>query len=129
MRLKEIVKRLDLEVRSGIDKLENEVKRGYSSDLLSDVIANGKAADIWITLQTHQNIVAVASLKDLSGIILVNGREPDGETVEKAEEEAIPIMVSKLPAFELVGRLHNLGIRGVTETPAEPGDSPGGHRK
>ncbi len=114
MRLREIAEELNLEVRSGSDKMENEVKRGYGSDLLSDVIANSKAGDIWVTLQIHQNIVAVASLKDLSGIILVNGREPENETIEKAEKEGIPIMVSRLPAFELIGRLYALGVTGST---------------
>jgi len=59
------------------------------------------------------NIVAVASMKELSGIVLVNGREPDEDTLEKAEAEGIPIMVSGLPAFELIGRLYGLGLRGV----------------
>ncbi len=87
---------------------------GHASDLLSDVIGNSREGDIWITLQVHVNVVAVASMKELSGIILVNGREPDGDTIEKAEAEGIPVMVSGLPAFELVGRLYGLGLRGVS---------------
>jgi len=90
------------------------VTGGYASDLLSDVIGNSREGDIWITLQVHVNVVAVASMKELSGIILVNGREPDEDTVEKSETEGIPIMVSGLPAFELVGRLYALGLRGVS---------------
>jgi hypothetical protein len=93
--------------------LENEVTGGYASDLLSDVIGNSREGDVWVTLQIHVNIVAVASMKELSGIILVNGREPDEDTVEKAEAEGIPLMVSGLPAFELVGRLYGLGVRGA----------------
>lgn len=119
MKLREIVEKLSLEVRSGSDRLDNEVRRGYASDLLSDVIANSQAGDIWITLQIHQNIVAVASLKDLSGIVLVNRREPEDETVKKAEKEDVPIMVSGLPAFELIGRLYELGISGATESNVE----------
>jgi hypothetical protein len=80
--------------------------------LLSDVIANAAEGDLWITLQTHVNIVAVASMKELSGIVLVNGREPADEARQKAETEGIPMMVSKLSAFELAGRLHKLGLRG-----------------
>lgn len=113
MILKEIVERLKLKVRTGGDKLDREVKRGYVSDLLSDVMANSKAGDIWITLQTHENIVAVASLKELTGVILINGRQPTEETVKKAKKEGIPILLSELPAFELVGRLYKFGIPGV----------------
>ena len=114
MKLSRLVSELGLEVRSARGSLENEVTGGHASDLLSDVIGNSREGDIWITLQVHVNVVAVASMKELSGIILVNGREPDGDTIEKAEAEGIPVMVSGLPAFELVGRLYGLGLRGVS---------------
>jgi predicted transcriptional regulator len=89
------------------------VTRGYASDLMSDVMANANEGDLWVTLQTHQNIVAVAAMKALSGIILVNGREPEKETIQKAEAEEVPIMTSRLPTFELVGRLFELGVSGI----------------
>jgi hypothetical protein len=113
MKLGKIVEKLNLEFKGNINKLDNQVTTGYVSDLLSDVIANSKEGDLWITLQTHQNIAAVASMKGLAGIVLINGREPEEETIKKAAEENIPIMVSKLPAFELVGRLYELGISGI----------------
>ncbi len=115
MTLREIVEKLDLEVKTGSGKLDKEVKGGYVSDLLSDVMANSQEGDIWITLQIHQNIVAVASLNALSGIVLVNGRYPEEETIQKAETEGIPIMVSKSSAFEVVGKLYNLGVLGVAD--------------
>ena len=113
MKLKELVEKFDLQIQCASDRLEREIKGGYVSDLLSDVIANGRAGDVWITLQIHQNIVGVASLKDLAAIIIINGRQPEENTIEKAENEGIPIMVSKMSAFELVGRLYNAGISGT----------------
>ena len=111
MDLQEIVARLDLEVKTpGID-LRREVTGGYVSDLLSDVMGNAHEGTLWVTLQIHLNIVAVASLKGLSGIILVNSRKPDEDTVKRAVAENIPIMTTPLPAFELVGRLYALGLR------------------
>jgi len=112
MKLQEIVKELGLEVRCAAHNLNKQVSGGYASDLLSDVIANSKKDNIWITLQIHQNIVAVASLKELAGVIIVNGREPEEGALKKAEEENIPIMLTKLPTFEVVGRLYKLGIPG-----------------
>jgi len=124
MKLTDLVDRLNLEVRSAPGRLDQEVTGGYASDLLSDVIANGREGNVWVTLQIHQNIVAVACMKDLAGIILVSGREPEEDTVEKAEAESIPVMVSRLPAFELVGRLYGLGVRGArAEDEAGPGGS------
>ena len=108
MKLKEIIEKLQLKVLRGQKNLDAEVTGGYSSDLLSDVIANSKEGNIWITLQTHQNTIAVAKLKDLAGIIIVNNREPDEETLAKAEEENVPLLGSGEMAFEISGKLFKL---------------------
>ena len=108
MDIETIVKALNLKVRSAVDSLKKNISGGYTGDLLSDVMANSHEGDIWITRQVHQNIVAVASLKDHAGIILVNSCEPAEDTLEKAVRENIPIMVSDLSAFELTGKICNL---------------------
>ena len=113
LKLTDLVEKLQLEVKTGAHRLDVEVTRGYASDLMSDVMANANEGDLWVTLQTHQNIVAVAAMKALSGIILVNGREPEKETLQKAEAEEVPIMISRLPTFELVGRLFELGVSSI----------------
>jgi len=113
MHLSEIAQILALEIRSAAKHLDTDVLGGYASDLMSDVMANAEEGYLWVTLQTHANIVAVAAMKELAGIILINGREPEKETAEKAEEKNIPILVSRLPAFELIGRLYELGIPGL----------------
>ena len=109
----DIAKSFGLETKTGKDHLAGEVTGGYASDLLSDVIAHSRKGNIWVTIQTHPNIVAVATMKELSGIILAGGREPDADTVQKAEEEGMPILISPLFTFELVGRLYQIGISGM----------------
>ncbi len=113
MKLSDIVKEFGLEVKAGAGSLDRQVTAGYASDLLSDVLAHAEDGVVWVTLHIHQNIVAVASHKDLVGIILVQGRQPEKDTIAKAEEEGIPILVSGLSAFEIVGRLYKAGIRGA----------------
>ncbi len=113
MKLRELVQGLGLAVKSASGNLDREVKGGYASDFMSDVIANSRQGDIWVTLQIHQNTVAVASLKDLAAIIIVQGREPEKETIEKAEREGIPVLVAPFNAFELIGRLYQMGISGM----------------
>lgn len=108
MDLESVIKVLNLKVRSGEDKLKTEVRGGYAGDLLSDVMANSKEGDLWITRQVHQNIVAVASLKDHAGIVLVQDSEPAKDTLEKAIKEGIPILVSELSGFEVTARIYNL---------------------
>jgi len=112
MSLADVIQRLDLKVCAAGEDLSRPVTGGYAGDLLSDVIAHGRKDDLWVTVQSHPNIVAVAVLKELAGIILVNGREPAAETVERAEKERLPILLTSLNAFECVGRLHGLGIKG-----------------
>ena len=108
MKLKDIVNELSLEVESFKDGLQSNVTGAYVSDLLSDVMANSKEGNIWITLQTHINIVAVASLKVIKGIIIVSNRPVPEETLKKAEEEKITIMTTPLPAFEIAGKIYLL---------------------
>ena len=112
MKLKALVDEFGFDVKSAANAMDREIAGVYVSDLLSDVIANAGVGDVWITLQLHVNIVAVASMKDLSGIIIINGRQPEQGTVANAEKEGIPIMVSTLSAFELAGRLYQAGIFG-----------------
>ena len=108
MELKTIVEQLDLEVKASQGNLTCNITGVYVSDLLSDVLAHAKEGDLWVTLQGHPNIVAVAAMKELSGILLNNGRTPEDETLKKANDEAIPILASKMPAFVLAGKLYNL---------------------
>ncbi len=111
MTLADVVEAMNLEVRAGTSELDREVEGGYVSDLLSDVIAGSREGDLWVTLQLHQNIVAVAFLNNLAGIVIVGGREPDPDTLEKAEDQGVPILVSTMPTYELAGRLYEMGIR------------------
>jgi hypothetical protein len=104
-----IAKELNLKVISASDRItNNNVKGGYTGDLLSDVMANSHEGDIWITRQVHQNIVAIATLKEHAAVILVNSCEPAKDTLEKAIQENVPILISNLSAFELTGRIYNL---------------------
>ena len=113
MKLKDVVENLNLKVETVPEVLEREVTGGYASDLLSDVMANTKPGDLWVTLQVHPNIIAVATLKELAGIILVQGRKPDDETIAKAKSEKVPLLVSEFQAFETVGKLYQMGISGM----------------
>lgn len=99
---------LSLKVLCGEAGLGREVKGGYVCDLLSDVMGNAKEGQVWITLQTHKNVMAIASLRDLAAVILINGNIPDADTAAQSEIEGIPILGTNAPAFETVGKLYKL---------------------
>jgi hypothetical protein len=90
MKVSELVKKLELKVHSGENGLDKEVKGGYVSDLLSDVMGNAGEGMVWITLQTHKNVMAIASLKDLAAVILVRDLLPDDDTAASSNAEGIP---------------------------------------
>ncbi|HOG08784.1 MAG: DRTGG domain-containing protein [Syntrophales bacterium] len=106
--LSTLVRLLQLQVRTGADRLDRPVRGGYVGDLLSDVMGNSHEGDLWITRQVHPNIVAVASLKDLAAIVLVNGSEPAPETLTKAEAEGIPVLLAEESAFAVAGKVYAL---------------------
>jgi serine kinase of HPr protein (carbohydrate metabolism regulator) len=108
MKVKELAEALSLRIWSGTAGLENEVTGGYVSDLLSDVMGFARKGEVWITLQTHKNVLAVASLKELAAVILVKGLSPDEETVRHSEEESVPILGTPLSAFEVTGKIYQL---------------------
>lgn len=112
MTLQEIIDQLNLTVLT--DKKDfNQVvpSSGYTSDLLSCVMAGAKHQAVWVTLQSHANIVAVGALLDLSAIIVTEGAMPDQATIAKANEENIPLLSTEKPSFYVVGRLWELGLR------------------
>ena len=112
MKLSEIAEKLSLSVQAGTDKLDVEVTGGYASDLLSCVMAKARKGHVWVTLQSHLNIVAVASLLQLAGIIITEGMSPDAPTLQKATEEGVPILTTPHTTFAVVGQLTKLGIQG-----------------
>lgn len=111
MTLRDIVEKLDLQVQVGADFLHREVKGGYVSDMLSDVLKHASKDDVWVTVQIHLNVVAIAGMKEIAAIIIANGRRPDEETLEKAEDEKIPVLGTDLNAYQIVGELYLLGLK------------------
>ncbi len=108
MKVKEIVEKLNLQVFCGEENLENEVRGGYASDLLSDVVGFARKGCLWVTLQTHRNVIAIASLKDLAAVILVKGYQPDEDMLAQARVEGIPVLGTTEQAFETIGRIYSI---------------------
>jgi predicted transcriptional regulator len=112
MTVTEIAARLGGTVLGGVGGAGQPVGGGYASDLLSDVMGHALEGDVWVTLQKHVNIVAVAQLKSLAAIVIVNGRQPEGDTLARAAEHGVPIVTTDHSAFDVAGVLYALGIRG-----------------
>lgn len=109
MKIKELLEKLDIEVIVRAD-LEQEVRGAYVGDLLSNVMARASEGNLWITIQGHQNVVAVALLAGVSAVIVVEDFDIEETAIKRAEEKGINLLRTSLTAYELISELVKLGI-------------------
>ena len=115
VRVRELPELLDAKAVAEIPEVVLDVKlsNGYVSDLLSNVMGQARSDGIWVTMQGHQNVVAVAVLAGLGAVVIAGGVKPDQDAVKKAAQEGLALFTTDLTAFETVGRLHQAGVVGV----------------
>jgi len=114
MNLEQIIHDLDLTILTEPKEFTQMIPSGgYTSDLLSCVMAGAPHHGIWVTLQAHANIIAVAALLELDAAVITEGAAPDHGTIAKANEEGITLLSTSKPTFYIVGRLWELGLRNV----------------
>ena len=109
MKITELSKKLGCEIVSG-NELDGDISPDnvYIGDLLSVVMAKAKEQSIWITIQTHLNIMAVSELLDIACVIVVEGLEIESKTIEKSNELQIPILKTKASAYDMACKLCSL---------------------
>jgi hypothetical protein len=108
MTTQDLIEKSDLKP---LNKFDNrDIDGVFVSDMLSDVMAGAKSGNLWLTIQTHKNIVPAANLVDVSAVVITSAKEVPKETVDLASKYNIAILSSDDPTFELVGKLYNLGL-------------------
>jgi hypothetical protein len=112
MILSEIIQELNLiALTEPTGYLNSTPTGGYTSDLLSCVMAGAPHGGIWITLQAHANVVAVAALLDLSAVIITEGAMPEPATIAKAKDQNIPLFSTSESSYYITGKLWEMGLR------------------
>lgn len=112
MTLQEIITGLNLTpLTSPCDFKAIQPQGGYASDLLSCVMAGAQPQNIWVTLQAHMNVVAVAVLKEVAAVIVTENAKPEADVIEKANQQGIILLSTPESNYEIVGKLWELGIR------------------
>jgi hypothetical protein len=112
VKIHELVTTLGLRELTPTGDADDEITRGYASDLLSDVLAHAPHGGVLITLQVHLNVIAVASHAGLKAVIFSSDRIPDDDIIERATAEGLSLFCSAADTFEIVGRLYQSGLRG-----------------
>ena len=112
MNLQQIIDQLNLTVLTESREFATITPTGgYSADLLSCVMAGAKKGNIWITLQAHLNIVAVAALNEVAAIIISENAQPDAATIAKANQQGVILLSTPQATYETNGKLWQLGIQ------------------
>jgi serine kinase of HPr protein (carbohydrate metabolism regulator) len=109
MTTQDLIEKLGLKPLSRFEY--REITGVFVSDMLSDVMANAKSGNLWLTVQTHKSIIPAANLVDISAVIVTQGKQVPQETVDLATRYKIAILSTGLPTFDLVGKLYELGLR------------------
>ncbi len=114
MNLQAIAKELELTCLTQPQNLSAIVPTsGYASDLLSCVMAGAKKDGIWVTLQAHLNIIAVAALLELSAIIVTENAPVEPAVIQKANDQGVVLLATPLPTYVVVGKLWEMGLHGA----------------
>lgn len=111
MKLLDIAERLELKNLTPALSLARDIRNGYVSDILSDVIVHAREGGLLVTYQVHMYAVAVAVQSGFDGMIFSLGRVPEPEVIERAVSENICLFMSQQPSFDIVGGLYALGLR------------------
>ncbi|OGU58083.1 MAG: hypothetical protein A2V66_11245 [Ignavibacteria bacterium RBG_13_36_8] len=108
MKLQGIIEKLSLKALTKVE--EKELTGVYISDMLSDAMSNAQAGNLWLTAQTHKNVVSAANLIDLAAIIVTHGKKVPEDTFELANRFHVIILSTDLSTFEVAKKLVEAGM-------------------
>ena len=109
MKLQKIIDKLALKVLTAFE--DKDITGVFISDMLSDVMSNAQSGNLWITVQSHKNIVSAANLIDISAVIVTYNKPVPEDTIELANRYHVIILSSPLKTFELASKLVEAGMK------------------
>lgn len=108
MTVREFAQKLSCKVCAGAQGLDKELSGCYVCDLLSYAMSHARQGELWITVQTNINVIAVAVLTEVGCVVLPEGLVPDEIAAAKAEDEGVPVLSAKQTAYELITEFNRL---------------------
>ncbi|HOG79463.1 MAG TPA: DRTGG domain-containing protein [Anaerolineaceae bacterium] len=110
MRVKDLLEIVSGKLLNPSADLNQEIKGGCGADLMSDVLASIQPEAVLLTGLCNPQVIRTAQMADVAAVVLVRGKAPQEETINLAEKEGIPLILSPYGMFELCGRLHKAGL-------------------
>jgi predicted transcriptional regulator len=112
MRLSKIKKILQCKSLTDESLLDREIQFCFGADLMSDVLRFARTGSLLLTGITNSQVLQVAEIMDLSGVIFVRGKEPEKEIIIQAEKRKLPLLGTNDLMFDTCGILYSKGLRG-----------------
>ncbi len=106
MLVSELKEKLNLEYVNFAEDLD--ICDCYIGDMLSVVMSKAPEDAAWLTVQTNVNIAAVSVLTGVACVVVVEGLEPDDETILKAKEQNVNILKTEKTAYQLAVEINKL---------------------
>ncbi|MGQ9654535.1 MAG: DRTGG domain-containing protein [Thermodesulfobacteriota bacterium] len=116
MKLRDLMQVLEAELIVGDEeKLNQEIRKAFASDLMSDVLAFATEGSLLLTGLTNAQVIRTAEMLDISAVVFVRGKRPQPEAIQLATAKGIPLLTTPYILFESCGRLYRCGIAGSRE--------------
>jgi predicted transcriptional regulator len=111
MDLKDIKELLKCKNLTEENILDRQIKSAYAADMMSDVLKSCETGALLITGLINQQVVQVAEIMDLKGIVFINGKEPSQDVIDKAHTIKLPLLSTIMNMYEVCGILFNSGLK------------------
>ncbi|MDD2397634.1 MAG: DRTGG domain-containing protein [Tissierellia bacterium] len=113
MIIKEIVDIVKADVLTNYNDGNTELKYGFASDLMSDVLAYARSDSLLITGLNNPQVIRTVEMLDINAVLFVRGKVPCSEVIELAKENCITILATEYTMFKTCGLLVMNGMKGL----------------
>lgn len=113
MKLVDIKETLRAEVLAGHENLNESVKAGTGSDLMSDILMGPTNDVVLLTGLNNIQVIHTAVISGVKAVVLVRGKRPSPEMINQAREHKLPLLSTPFTLYSSCGRLFSRGLRGV----------------
>lgn len=80
---------------------EREITGVYAGDLLSWVMGRAQSGDLWVTIMTNVNVVAVAVMADVACVVVSENAEIGEDVIEKAASQGVNLLRTPLTTYQV----------------------------
>ncbi len=108
MTVAELKEKLSLKLANEL--YDKDVESVFISDMVSDVMAGAKPGALWVTTQSHKNVVAAANLVDIAAVVVTRGKPVPADTIEMATRAELTIFTTDLETYDFIVKLHGAGV-------------------